>query len=130
VYLDAALPLPAITPDVIEQLRRLAPFGNGNPKPVFEASPVEIVGGPTTMKDRHLSMTVRQEGRVFRAVAWRASEHLAVLQANRTGLDLAYHVERNEYRGESTVELNVCDIQLQRRAPEAVPAGASPAATS
>ena len=130
VYLDAALPLPAITPDVIEQLRRLAPFGNGNPKPVFEASPVEIVGGPTTMKDRHLSMTVRQEGRVFRAVAWRASEHLAVLQANRTGLELAYHVERNEYRGESTVELNVCDIQLQRRAPEAAPAVASPAAAS
>jgi single-stranded-DNA-specific exonuclease len=123
VYVDAPLPLSAITPDVVEHLQRLAPFGTANPKPIFEASGVEIVTGPTTMKERHLSMTVRQDGRVFRAVAWRAAEHAAVLQASRAGVDLAYHIERNDFRGESSVELNVCDVQLPR---VGSPAGGAP----
>jgi single-stranded-DNA-specific exonuclease len=120
VYVDAPLPLSAISPDVVDHLRRLAPFGSANPKPVFEAAGVEIASGPTVMKDRHLSMTVRQDGRVFRAVAWRAAEHAAALQASRSGVDLAYHVERNEFRGETSIELNVCDMQLRGdRAPAA-----------
>jgi single-stranded-DNA-specific exonuclease len=118
--LDATLPLSLITPDLVAHLARLAPFGVGNPKPLFEAPAAEIVSGPTRLKDRHLSMTVRQDGRVFRAVAWRAAEHAAALQASRSGVDLAYHVERNEFRGETSIELNVCDMQLRGdRAPAA-----------
>jgi len=130
VYVDALLPLPAISPEVVDCLQRLAPFGSANPKPVFEASRVDIVTGPTTMKDRHLSMTVRQHGRVFRAIAWRAAEHAGVLQANRAGLDLAYHLERNEFRGESTIELNVCDIQLARPGDAAAVGATAPVSTS
>ena len=52
----------------------LAPFGAGNPRPVFAARGVEIVDGPRKLKERHLKMTLRQDGRIFRAIAWRAAE--------------------------------------------------------
>jgi single-stranded-DNA-specific exonuclease len=51
----------------------LAPFGAGNPRPVFAARGVEIIDGPRTLKERHLKMALKQDGRIFRAVAWRAS---------------------------------------------------------
>ena len=50
----------------------------GNPRPVFHAGPVEIVDGPRTLKERHLKMTFKQEGRRFRAIAWRAAERAAL----------------------------------------------------
>ncbi|MDQ3070832.1 MAG: single-stranded-DNA-specific exonuclease RecJ, partial [Acidobacteriota bacterium] len=69
--IDAALPLRSIDAGVIEALQRLGPFGSANPKPVFFAGPVQLVNGPRTIKERHLKMSVRQEGRTFPAIAWR-----------------------------------------------------------
>ena len=69
--IDGHLPLTAITPSVVEGLRAMEPFGSGNPRPVFHTGPVELANGPRVMKSKHLSMSVRQDARVFRAVAWR-----------------------------------------------------------
>jgi single-stranded-DNA-specific exonuclease len=109
--IDAPLSLKAITPDLMRGLDSLSPFGMGNPRPVFHASPVEIVDGPKSIKERHLSMTFNQEGRRFRAIAWRAAEQAEFLEKNRAGVNLAFSLERNEYRGETYLELNVADIK-------------------
>jgi single-stranded-DNA-specific exonuclease len=109
--IDAALSLKAITPELMRGLDSLGPFGMGNPRPVFYASPVEIVEGPRSIKERHLSMTFNQEGRRFRAIAWRAAEQAEFLERNRAGVNLAFSLERNEYRGETYLELNVADIK-------------------
>jgi len=109
--IDGPLPLRAITSDVVSGLAALEPFGAANPRPVFHTSPVDLVDGPRTIKDRHLSMSVRQQGRVFRAVAWRAAERAAFLQEHRTGLDLAFSLDENQYRGETFIQLTIADIR-------------------
>jgi single-stranded-DNA-specific exonuclease len=109
--IDAPLNLKAITPDLVRGLDALGPFGMGNPRPIFHASPVEIVDGPRSIKERHLSMTFNQEGRRFRAIAWRAAEQADFLEKNRAGVNLAFSLERNEYKGETYLELNVADIK-------------------
>jgi single-stranded-DNA-specific exonuclease len=109
--IDARLPLSGIAPAVVDTLERMAPFGLGNPRPVFDAPGVEIVSGPTKLKERHLTMTVRQDGHVFRALAWRSAERFDFLQAHRARLDLAYHVERNTFREATRVELTVADVR-------------------
>jgi single-stranded-DNA-specific exonuclease len=109
--IHAPLSLKAITPDLVRGLDSLGPFGMGNPRPIFHASPVAIVEGPRSIKERHLSMTFNQEGRRFRAIAWRAAEQAEFLDRNRAGVNLAFSLERNEYRGETYLELNVADIK-------------------
>jgi single-stranded-DNA-specific exonuclease len=109
--IDAALPLNGITHDLVRGLDSLGPFGMGNPRPVFHASPVEIVDGPRTLKERHLKMTFSQQGRRFRAIAWRAAERADFLEKHRSGVNLAFSLDRNEYQGETYLELNVCDFQ-------------------
>jgi single-stranded-DNA-specific exonuclease len=111
LHLDAPLPLSAITPDLVDSLARLAPFGMGNPRPVFDAPAVEIVRGPSLLKERHLSMTVRQHGRMFRAVAWRGADRLPLFQEHRQGLDLAYSVAQNTWGGDTAIELEVADAR-------------------
>jgi single-stranded-DNA-specific exonuclease len=109
--IDAPLHLKAITPDLVRGLDALGPFGMGNPRPVFHAAPVEIVDGPRSIKERHLKMTFSQDGRRFRAIAWRAAERAEFLEKNRGGVDLAFSLERNEYQGETYLELSVADFR-------------------
>jgi single-stranded-DNA-specific exonuclease len=109
--IDAPLNLRAITPDLMRGLDAMGPFGLANPRPVFHARPVEIVDGPRPLKERHLKMTFSQDGRRFRAIAWRAAERAEFLDRNRSGVDLAFSLERNEFQGETYLELSVADIR-------------------
>ena len=112
--IDGHLPLTAITPGVVEGLRAMEPFGAGNPRPVFHTGPVELANGPRVMKSKHLSMSVRQGTRVFRAVAWRMAERADFVTQHRAALDVAFNLTENNYRGEHTVELSVADIRQAR----------------
>jgi len=109
--IDGPLNLKSITSELMRDLDSLGPFGMSNPRPVFHASGVEIVDGPRTLKERHLKMTFAQEGRRFRAIAWRAAERADFLTRNRTSVNLAFSLEKNEYQGETYFELNVCDFK-------------------
>jgi single-stranded-DNA-specific exonuclease len=109
--IDGSLSLKQITPDLVDGLNALAPFGLANPRPIFHAMPVEIVDGPRPLKDRHLKMTFRQDGRSFRAIAWRAAERAAFLTENRAGVNLAFSLDQNEFQGETYLELTVADFK-------------------
>lgn len=109
--IDGPLNLRDITHPLVEGLTALAPFGLANPRPVFQAMPVQIVDGPRPLKDRHLKMTFRQDGRSFRAIAWRAAERAAFLTEHRSGVNLAFSLEQSEYQGERYLELSVADVK-------------------
>jgi single-stranded-DNA-specific exonuclease len=109
--IDAPLSLKGITHDLVRGLDLLGPFGLANPRPVFHASGVAVVDGPTTIKERHLRMTFAQDGRRFRAIAWRAAERAGFIEENRRGINLAFSLDKNEYQGETYLELSVADIK-------------------
>ena len=115
---DAPLGLREISSEVIEGLNRIGPYGAANPKPVFRASPVDLIEPPRRLKDRHLALRVKQNGRAFRAMAWRGVDREEYLTANRYGLELAYSLELSEYRGEKVVELTVADVRVPEEIPQ------------
>ena len=109
--IDGDLDFRGITGGVASGVASLAPFGAGNPRPVFAARGVEIVDGPRKLKERHLKMALKQEGRIFRAIAWRAAERHDYLTEHRTALDVAFSLDQNQYNGETYVELTLADIR-------------------
>jgi single-stranded-DNA-specific exonuclease len=109
--IDGPLRLREINADLMMGLDTMGPFGLANPRPIFHASGVEIVDGPRTLKDRHLKMTFRQDNCRMRAIAWRAAERAEFLTRNRAGVNLAFNVDRNEYMGETYLELSICDFK-------------------
>jgi single-stranded-DNA-specific exonuclease len=109
--IDADLSFRAISGSVVSEVGALAPFGAGNPRPVFAARGVEIVDGPRKLKDRHLKMALRQEGRIFRAIAWRAAELHEYLTEHKAAVDVAFSLEQNQYNGETFVELTLADAK-------------------
>ena len=111
LWIDGALAFKSISAQVASELSALAPFGAGNPCPVFRASRVEIVDGPRRVKERHLKMAFRQDGRVMRGIAWRASEREAFVTEHRGAIDLAFSLEQDTWNGERYLQLSVADFR-------------------
>src|SRR5438552_5909567 len=109
--IDGDLTFRGITGGVAAGIASLAPFGAGNPRPVFAARGVEIIDGPRKLKERHLKMALKQDGRIFRAVAWRAAERHDYLTEHKAALDVAFSLEQNQYNGETFVELTLADLR-------------------
>ena len=112
--IDSDLTFRDITGSVAAGIVSLAPFGAGNARPVFAARGVEIIDGPRKLKERHLKMALKQEGRIFRAVAWRSAERYDDLDARRASggaIDVAFSLEQNQYNGETYVELTLADLR-------------------
>ncbi|PYR40480.1 MAG: single-stranded-DNA-specific exonuclease RecJ [Acidobacteria bacterium] len=110
--IDADLGFRGITGSVAAGVASLAPFGAGNHKPVFAARGVEIIDGPRKLKERHLRMALKQDGRIFRAVAWRAAERHDSLTEHKASVDVAFSLDQNQYNGETFVELSIADFRL------------------
>jgi single-stranded-DNA-specific exonuclease len=109
--IDSDLAFRGINGGVAAGVASLAPFGAGNPRPVFAARGVEIIDGPRKLKERHLKMALRQDGRIFRAIAWRAAERHDYLTEHKAALDVAFSLEQNQYNGETYVELTLADLK-------------------
>ena len=114
LWIDGPLPFGAMSERVVAELAGLAPFGAGNPRPVFRAGRVEVVDGPRVLKARHLKMAFRQDGRVMRGIAWRAADREPFVLAHRGAIDVAFSLEQDTWNGERYLQLNVADF----RAPE------------
>jgi single-stranded-DNA-specific exonuclease len=110
--IDGCLGFRDINGNFAGEMALLAPFGAGNPRPLFEARGVEVVDGPRRLKEKHLKMALKQNGRIFRAIAWRAIEREQFISENRASLDLAFSLEHNRYQGDEYLELSVSDVRV------------------
>jgi single-stranded-DNA-specific exonuclease len=109
--IDAPLRFGTIGGDLVSDLEKLAPFGPGNPRPVFSATGVELADRPRRIKERHLKMALRQDRRLFRAVAWQAIAHEAWLTDHHGTVDVAFSLNQNVFNGETILELTLADIR-------------------
>jgi single-stranded-DNA-specific exonuclease len=111
LWLDGPLAFNHINTQVVTELDALAPFGPGNFKPIFHTGPVQVVDGPRRLKERHLKMAFRQDGRTYRAIHWNAAEREAALTDQKAGVELAFSLEQNEFQGNVFLELRVEDFR-------------------
>jgi hypothetical protein len=72
---------------------------------------VEIVDGPRRIKERHLKMAFRQDGRIIRGIAMRASEREEFETEHRSAIDLAFSLEQDIWNGERYLQLSIADFK-------------------
>jgi single-stranded-DNA-specific exonuclease len=96
LQIDAILELPEITDAAVDDIFALAPFGHGNPAPLFAALDVEIAGPPAILKEKHLRLIARQKGRSLTLKAWNFAERAAEL-APGARVDIAFSIEEDAY---------------------------------
>jgi single-stranded-DNA-specific exonuclease len=111
---DLEIALADIAPPFIRGIQGMEPFGPCNMKPVLltrgvTAKDVRLIGSGGD----HLKFKVcdpKQPTIELDAIAFRQGEHFDLLR-NGAPFSMLYHIELNEWRGNSTVQLNIKDIK-------------------
>jgi len=120
--IDAVLPLREVTLDLARDIERLAPFGEGNPRPTLVSERL-LLDSATTLgrEEAHRQLTVRDEEGTRQRVLWWNSASAAL----PAGLfDLAFQVQVSTYRSESELQLTLVDYRPSPSAPVTVQAPA------
>jgi single-stranded-DNA-specific exonuclease len=118
LVLDAEVPLSAVTHGFVKDLGRLEPYGSQNPRPLFLAGNLEVVGTPRKVGhgERHLSFRVRQQGTTLRAIAFNLADRCEELLSAGGACCLVFTPRFNEWQGYTHVDLDVQDFQPGPRA--------------
>ncbi len=116
---DAYLPLAATTLDLLRQVNRLAPFGEGNPPITFVTRNLHLRGARTIGRTReHRRLVVEADDGTTRTVLWwRGAEH----PLPEGVFDLAYQIGLNTYNGKQELQITLQDYrQAEAAAPVTV----------
>lgn len=111
---DAEIGLNDIRQPFYQDLCGLAPFGMGNPRPVFCARDLVVAELPRVLKEKHLKLKLFGGGRSFAALMWRGAgqwKHLGTGQK----VDAAFSVEENTYQDKTTLQLILKDLRPSER---------------
>lgn len=109
LHADLEIPLSALKPDILPDLERLQPTGNGNTQAIFVSRGLKVVRSRPVGKDKsHLKLSVTDGRITYDAIAFRQGHwHDQMPQY----IDLIYYFEVNEYNGRTYLQLNVRDLK-------------------
>ncbi len=106
--IDAAIPLREVSWQLWEALQPLRPFGEGNPEPLLVSRNVQVRRQRAVGADgAHLKLLLADGPVVWDGIAFRQGEWADHLPDR---IDIAYHVQLNEWNGQRRLQLNIQDI--------------------
>lgn len=111
IHVDSPLELREIDGKFWGLLKRFAPFGPQNMRPVFMSRNLQVVGSPQIVGSNHLKFKVRQNGLVIDAIGFNLGHLLYRIEPGRKNLDMVYVIDENEYLGRKTLQLRVKDLR-------------------
>ena len=92
-------------------LEKLAPFGPGNMTPKFITRHVIPVGNPRLVGNGdHLKFRAKKGETSYDAIGFNMGNHYEKLITGKP-IDIAYVVEKNEWQGRTSIQLNIRDIK-------------------
>ena len=96
----------------IESLfRHFEPFGIGNPTPVLLARNVTIARPPRPVGEHGLKLALDTGTGSLEALGWGLADRAAEFQSG-TKVDVAFRLERDNYRGESYLQARIADLRV------------------
>jgi len=118
IKIDLDLPLNSATPQLLQSIRALEPFGQGNREPVFSSGGVSLLMPPKIIKEKHIKLRVNQKidsrknSFNYEAMGWRMAERVnADPLAPGDRLDIAYTLTMNEHPEYGGLELTLEDFK-------------------
>lgn len=109
--LDCELLPEQLTREVKQQLDLLEPYGIGNERPLFLLKHLEVQrANPVGNGGAHLQIRFTLKGKPLKGIAFQQGA-LAEKLAPGDQVDVACHLQENTWNGETSLEIEVVDIQ-------------------
>lgn len=109
--IDATLKPSEIGLELLQELERLEPCGEGNPRPIFLAAVDELPAPPRVIgkAGNHLKFGLPGSPENWDCLGWGMADRAA--EAESGPLDLAFQLKANEFRGTRRVQLILKDFR-------------------
>ncbi len=113
VEIDMAIHFDAITPKFLRILKQMAPFGPENPRPLFEATNVQVFNSLSSFKDKHIRFLARQHNneKIFQVLGFDMAEYYDQLAAGDS-FKMAFTIEENTFNNSTSVQLRIKDLKF------------------
>ena len=106
---DGVAELSAFSVSLLDEWNALAPFGNGNPEPLFVSESVAVCDVKRQGKDQNtLKLRLREGGVFLDAVGFRMGDWAERIGAR---VDVLYSPSVNEWNGKRSVQLKLHDLR-------------------
>ncbi len=112
LQVDAAVGLGEIDAECVRWVEMLAPFGRGNPEPLFGCEGMVLADHPTVVGGRHLRLTLAQGEHRQRAIAFNLGDRAPEMERGRR-VDALFHAAFDGWRGGAHVQLVVRDLKTR-----------------
>lgn len=111
--IDCEVPFSILDQELFTTLQQLAPFGMGNPEPVFASNQVTIDNLRVLGKESaHLKLWLQADGKTFEAIAFNMGALANDLQIGDK-VNVAFTLDENTWNGNTKLQLKIKDIMLQ-----------------
>ncbi|NQS99718.1 MAG: hypothetical protein HQ595_01425 [Candidatus Omnitrophica bacterium] len=108
---DMELPLSDLNTDLIDQLNRLAPFGNENPQPLFCSSRVKVKSQSFVVGAKHIKFWITDGKLTCEAIGYNKASVFPKLSGGETA-DLVYSPSINTWQGNFSIQLKIEDLKV------------------
>jgi single-stranded-DNA-specific exonuclease len=108
---DAQIPLSIVTRDLMSDIDRLSPYGEGNKRPIFISRHLAVRSKPALVGRNTLKFWVSDGAGTFGAVGFGLGDHLGMVK-EASHVDLAYQLGWDEWSPENPIQLEVKDIKV------------------
>ena len=111
IKIDGEVELKELSIKLYDDLRKLEPYGMGNPKPIFTISNVEIIDKRVVGKEeKHFSINFKKNSVEIKAIFFGGNLHNQSLELNKK-YDIVFSLDLDTWQGNNELKLNVVDIK-------------------
>ncbi len=107
IRIDLELPFGGINAKLVSQINALAPYGEGNPEPVFMTGKVAVLDS-RVVGARHLKLRLGKGNHIFDAIGFGMGDRHSL---RGTTVDILFTPEINRWQGTETVQLKIVDLR-------------------
>lgn len=114
VEIDLEIKLDEINLKLLRILNQFAPFGPGNPSPVFLTKGTIDNGNCRLLKNKHLKLTIGHmdyASNPITAIGFQLGDYYDHVSSGLP-FDICYHLEENEWNNKKEIQMNIKDIRV------------------
>ena len=106
IWIDVPMPFEYVNEKIVQELKNLEPFGQGNEKPLFAQKSLVIRNARVLGKNRNVVKMnlVTETGQPVDGLLFADGDRFLEEQAGRNMIDMIYYPDVNEYNGTRTLQ--------------------------
>lgn len=109
INIDARIDLSEINKEIVESLKQLEPFGEGNKTPIFAFKNLKIDSIRSLTEGKHIKMTLKDENTIIDAIGFNLG-YLADEYRIGDKIDVVGNLEINSFNGVDSLQINLKDV--------------------